>query len=148
MSVEQASKDLDMLMTTPVYYSWWQTLIIGGFASSFICVVGFYGFVLPALLRPHHPHFCWLLILRSFIDAVVAAPLGALLCGIQMLSARNDMFSNVFEIAVACIISFIAAGLASTGVFCYTALVSGGVVLILPVRLIEQAGLSLRGRVG
>jgi uncharacterized membrane protein YjjP (DUF1212 family) len=50
-----------------------------------------------------------------------------------MLSARNDMFSNVFEIAVACIISFIAAGLASTGVFCYTALVSGGVVLILPV---------------
>ena len=69
----------------------------------------------------------------SFIDAVVAAPLGALLCGIQMLSARNDMFSNVFEIAVACIISFIAAGLSSTGVFCYTALVSGGVVLILPV---------------
>ena len=45
MSVEQASKDLDMLMTTPVYYSWWQTLIIGGFASSFICVVGFYGYV-------------------------------------------------------------------------------------------------------
>lgn len=70
---------------------------------------------------------------RSFIDACMAAPLGALLCGIQMLSARNDMFSNVFEIAIACIISFVAAGLASTGRFCYTALVSGGVVLILPV---------------
>jgi uncharacterized membrane protein YjjP (DUF1212 family) len=51
MSVEQASKDLDMLMTTPVYYQWWQTLIIGGFASSFICVVGFYGYV-------HAPLFC------------------------------------------------------------------------------------------
>lgn len=71
----------------------------------------------------------------SFIDALAAAPLGALLCAIQMLAARNDMFSNVFEIAIATIISFIAAGLASTGYFCYTALVSGGVVLILPVSL-------------
>jgi len=38
-----------------------------------------------------------------------------------------------FEIAIATIISFIAAALASTNYFCYTALVSGGVVLILPV---------------
>ena len=56
-----------------------------------------------------------------------------LLVGIQMVSARNDMFSNVFEIAIATLISFIAAALASTQKFCYTALVSGGVVLILPV---------------
>jgi len=40
-----------------------------------------------------------------------------------------------FEIAMATLVSFIAAALASTKVFCYTALVSGGVVLILPVRL-------------
>lgn len=32
-------------MTTPMYYSWWQTLIIGAMASSFICVVGFSGYV-------------------------------------------------------------------------------------------------------
>jgi uncharacterized membrane protein YjjP (DUF1212 family) len=43
------------------------------------------------------------------------------------------MFSNVFEIAVATLISFLAAALASTQRLCYTALVSGGVVLILPV---------------
>ena len=60
-------------------------------------------------------------------------PLGMLLVGIQMLSARNDMFSNVFEIAIATLISFLSAALASTGHLCYTALVSGGVVLILPV---------------
>jgi hypothetical protein len=81
----------------------------------------------------------------------MSMPLGMALVGIQMLAARNDMFSNVyvklyragrhadmlssFEIAIATFVSFIAAGLASTGVFCYTALVSGGVVLILPVRL-------------
>lgn len=76
-----------------------------------------------------------MLTVRSFIDALAAAPLGSLLCAIQMLAARNDMFSNVFEIAIATIISFVAAGLASTGYFCYTALVSGGVVLILPVSI-------------
>jgi uncharacterized membrane protein YjjP (DUF1212 family) len=70
---------------------------------------------------------------RSFIDALMSAPLGALLVGVQMLAAKNDMFSNVFEIVIATVISFISAALASTGVFCYTALVSGGVVLILPV---------------
>jgi uncharacterized membrane protein YjjP (DUF1212 family) len=75
------------------------------------------------------------LILSSFIDALMAMPLGSLLCGVQMLAARNDMFSNVFEIVIATIISFIAAALASTRYFCYTALVSGGVVLILPVSL-------------
>lgn len=43
MSVDQASKDLDVLMTTPVYYTWWQTLIIGAFCSAFITVLSFYG---------------------------------------------------------------------------------------------------------
>jgi uncharacterized membrane protein YjjP (DUF1212 family) len=43
MSVDQASKDLDVLMTTPVYYSWWQTLLIGAMCSAFITIIGFYG---------------------------------------------------------------------------------------------------------
>jgi hypothetical protein len=38
-----------------------------------------------------------------------------------------------FEIVIATIISFLAAALATSNWFCYTALVSGGVVLILPV---------------
>lgn len=33
--------------------------------------------------------------IRSFIDALMAVPLGMLLVGVQMLSARNDMFNNV-----------------------------------------------------
>jgi hypothetical protein len=32
---------------------------------------------------------------RSFIDALMSMPLGMALVGIQMLAARNDMFSNV-----------------------------------------------------
>ncbi|OCF33455.1 hypothetical protein I316_04875 [Kwoniella heveanensis BCC8398] len=125
MSVEQASKDLDVLMTTPVYYNWWQTLIIGAMCSAFIVVIGFYG---------------------SFLDALMSMPLGALLVGVQMLAARNDMFSNVFEIAIATVISFVAAALGSTGVFCYTALVSGGVVLILPGYIVLCGALELASR--
>ncbi|KAK6908159.1 hypothetical protein I203_102160 [Kwoniella mangroviensis CBS 8507] len=125
MSVEQASKDLDVLMTTPVYYNWWQTLIIGAMCSAFITVIGFYG---------------------SFVDALMAMPLGALLVGVQMLAARNDMFSNVFEIAIATVISFVSAALGSTGVFCYTALVSGGVVLILPGYIVLCGALELASR--
>jgi uncharacterized membrane protein YjjP (DUF1212 family) len=73
-------------------------------------------------------------------------PLGWLLCVVQIISARNDMFSNVFEIAIATIISFIAAALASTQVFCYTALVSGGVVLILPGYIVLTGALELASR--
>ncbi|WWD18433.1 hypothetical protein CI109_102885 [Kwoniella shandongensis] len=125
MSVDQASKDLDVLMTTPVYYTWWQTLIIGAACSAFITVISFYG---------------------SFIDALMAMPLGATLVGVQMLAARNDMFGNVFEIAIATLISFVSAALASTKVFCYTALVSGGVVLILPGYIVLCGALELASR--
>lgn len=125
VSVDSASKDLDVLMTTPVYYSWWQMLIIGALCSAFITVIGFYG---------------------SFIDALMSMPLGVLLVGIQMLAARNDLFSNVFEIAIATLISFLSAALASTEVFCYTALVSGGVVLILPGYIVLCGALELASR--
>ncbi|OXC66991.1 hypothetical protein AYX13_04443 [Cryptococcus neoformans] len=125
MSVDQASKDLDVLMTTPVYYTWWQTLVIGALCSAFITVMAFYG---------------------SFIDALMCMVLGATLVGVQMLAARNDMFSNVFEIAIATLISFVSAALASTTVFCYTALVSGGVVLILPGYIVLSGALELASR--
>jgi uncharacterized membrane protein YjjP (DUF1212 family) len=91
-------------------------------------------------------HFGGSLTIRSFIDALMTIPLGWLLCVVQIVSARNDMFSNVFEIAIATIISFIAAALASTRVFCYTALVSGGVVLILPGYIVLTGALELASR--
>ncbi|WVO12578.1 hypothetical protein L204_100182 [Cryptococcus depauperatus] len=125
MSVDQASKDLDVLMTTPVYYTWWQTLIIGAICSGIFAISGFHG---------------------SFVDAFMAMPLGLILVAVQMLAARNDMFSNVFEITIATVISFVSAALASTRVFCYTALVSGGVVLILPGYIVLCGALELASR--
>lgn len=44
------------------------------------------------------------------------------------------------------VISFLAAVLASTRYFCYTALVSGGIVLILPGFIVLSGALELASR--
>ncbi|KAF7341922.1 DUF1212-domain-containing protein [Mycena sanguinolenta] len=95
-SVSEASTTLDALMRKKQEYSWWQLVLTGGMCSTAICSVGFNG---------------------SFIDSLIAFPLGALLVGIQLLSIRNELYSNVFEITVATLFSFLSAALASTGFF-------------------------------
>lgn len=57
-------------------YNWIQLVLIGGMCSASICSVSFKG---------------------SFIDSLISFPLGGLLVGIQLLSARNELYSNVFE---------------------------------------------------
>jgi len=76
ISVADASAKLDALMKSPPCYTWWQLCFIGGMASSAICTLSFSG---------------------SFIDALVVFPMGALLVGVQLLSVRNELYSNVFE---------------------------------------------------
>lgn len=76
ISVKDASRELDGLMRKKPQYRGWMVLFIGGMASASICSVSFNG---------------------SFIDSLIAFPLGALLVGIQLLSVRNELYSNVFE---------------------------------------------------
>jgi uncharacterized membrane protein YjjP (DUF1212 family) len=111
-SVSEASVELDKLMQRPAMYRNWVTVLIGGFCSSFICTASFNG---------------------SFIDALVSFPLGCLLVLVQNLTSRNELYSNVFEWTIATILSFIAAALSIYEHFCYTAIASSAVVLILPV---------------
>lgn len=69
----------------------------------------------------------------SFIDLLVAVPLGGLLVTTQcFIAARSDVLSSIFEIVIAAVISFVAAALASTTKFCYAAITSASIVLILP----------------
>ena len=53
-----------------------QLIFFGGMASALICSVSFNG---------------------SLIDGLVSFPLGALLVAVQILSVRNELYSNVFE---------------------------------------------------
>jgi hypothetical protein len=102
-------------------YSFPKLIFLGGMCSSSICSVSFNG---------------------SFVDSLVSFPLGALLVTIQLLSVRNELYGNVFEITVATLLSFVCAALASTRRVCYEAVASSSVVLILPVR--THLSLSLR----
>ena len=76
ISVTEASRQLDELMVSPPKYALWQQLIIGAAASAFIQPSAFYG---------------------SFIDCLMAMPLGALLVLVQVLVSRNDLYSSLFE---------------------------------------------------
>jgi len=60
----------------PPKYKLWQQLIIGACAAAFIQPSAFYG---------------------SFIDCLMAMPLGALLVLVQVLVSRNDLYSSLFE---------------------------------------------------
>jgi uncharacterized membrane protein YjjP (DUF1212 family) len=76
--VSEAASALDELMRKKQEYSWWQLIVTGGMCSTFICSVGFNG---------------------SFVDSLIVFPLGALLVAIQLVSVRNELYSNVFEYA-------------------------------------------------
>ncbi|KAG6918000.1 hypothetical protein DXG01_017010 [Tephrocybe rancida] len=125
LSVSKASSELDTIMRRPQLYNWWKVIIFGGMCSSSICTVSFDG---------------------SFIDALVVFPMGALLIVIQLLSVRNELYSNVFEVTVTTLFSFLSAALASSHYFCYSAIASSSVVLILPGFIVLNGALEIMSR--
>ncbi|KAG2071228.1 DUF1212-domain-containing protein [Suillus decipiens] len=125
ISVSSASTALDTLMRKKPIYSFPQLIFLGGMCSSSICSVSFNG---------------------SFIDTLVSFPLGALLVTIQLLSVRNELYGNVFEITVATLLSFLSAALASTRRICYEAVASSSVVLILPGFIVLNGSLEISSR--
>ncbi|KAI5481007.1 hypothetical protein MNV49_006193 [Pseudohyphozyma bogoriensis] len=125
LSATEASKELDLIMLVKPKYRLWQQLVIGGLASASIMPSAFYG---------------------SFIDMLVGIPLGMLLVGVQILVSRNDLYSSLFEIVIACVNSVLAAALAYTGQFCFSAVASGSVVLILPGYIVLTGSLELANR--
>lgn len=125
ISVSEANTALDTLMRKKPIYSFPQLIFLGGMCSSSICSVSFNG---------------------SFIDSLVSFPLGALLVTIQLLSVRNELYGNVFEITVATLLSFVSAALASTQRICYEAVASSSVVLILPGFIVLNGSLEISSR--
>lgn len=125
ISVSSANTALDTLMRKKPIYSFPQLIFLGGMCSSSICSVSFNG---------------------SFIDSLVSFPLGALLVTIQLLSVRNELYGNVFEITVATLLSFVSAALASTKRICYEAVASSSVVLILPGFIVLNGSLEIASR--
>ncbi|CAO1630014.1 unnamed protein product [Parajaminaea phylloscopi] len=126
IGVGEASAQLDELMRRKPLIGRWPMVIIGGFCSAFISIgpMGFGG---------------------SFIDAVMAFPLGAFLVFSQSI-ITTELFSNVFEIMFATLNSFISLAVAHTNIFCYAGVVSGSIVLILPGFIVLSGSLELQSK--
>ncbi|PLW35452.1 hypothetical protein PCANC_14677 [Puccinia coronata f. sp. avenae] len=126
IGVQEASQEISRLMRAPPEYKHWQTILIGGLCSAFIGPAAFSA---------------------SFLDVLISAPLGAGLVAAQLFVAnKSDVLSQIFEIVVTGFTSFVAAGLASTGYFCYSAVIASSIVLILPGWLVCCAALELQSR--
>ncbi|PWN93324.1 DUF1212-domain-containing protein [Acaromyces ingoldii] len=83
----------------------------------------------------------------SIVDACIAGVFGGFLTFLQLhVAGKNQMYSNVFEISMAIIISFVSRGLSSTGVFCYQAIASSGVILVLPGYVVLCGSLELASK--
>jgi uncharacterized membrane protein YjjP (DUF1212 family) len=98
MKVTEASARLDELMVAPPKYALWKSVIIGGIASAAIIPSG------ESSSRRISSEAAKLILLvlptafyGSFIDVLAVIPLGGLLVVVQVLLARNDLYSSLFE---------------------------------------------------
>ncbi|CAE6479781.1 unnamed protein product [Rhizoctonia solani] len=104
--------------------------------------------------RCAHAFLCGLLICvmsfgGSFIDMWVAGAGCATIAYLQLgVASGNPLYSNIFEISAAMMMSFIARGLSSINghLFCYSAISSASVVLILPGSIVLSSSLELASR--
>ncbi|GAA5899654.1 hypothetical protein JCM5296_001388 [Sporobolomyces johnsonii] len=126
ISVEEGMVGLDRILKAKPIYNLWQRILICAMCAGVICPMGFAG---------------------SFVDAFVAGAFGAMLAFLQLYVARkNAIFSNIFEISVAALISFAARGLSTTGYFCYESIASAGVVMVLPGYVVLCGSLELASK--
>ncbi|KAB5590698.1 Pheromone-regulated membrane protein [Ceratobasidium theobromae] len=112
----------------------------------------------PAIYSPYerciHAFLCGLLICvmsfgGSFTDMWIAGAGSASIAYLQLnVATKNPMYSNIFEISAAMMMSFVARGLSSINgnLFCYSAISSAGVVLILPGSIVLASSLELASR--
>lgn len=128
ISAEEGTVLLTKLMREPPLYNSLIRCFIAFLCCALICPLAFGG---------------------SFLDMWVAGACGAVLCFLQLHAAtKSAMYANVFELSVSVLISFVARGLSTIPgrYFCYEAISSSGVVLILPGYLILCSALELASK--
>ncbi|WWD18316.1 hypothetical protein CI109_102766 [Kwoniella shandongensis] len=126
MDAAEGTRKIQALIKAPMEYKLWHRMILAFLCSGLIAPVGFGG---------------------SFVDGCASGCLGILLSFMQLhVASKSAMYSNIFEISIATVISFTARGLSTTGIFCYQAVASAGVVLILPGYTILCGSLELASK--
>lgn len=128
IGAKDGTLELVKLMRQKPIYGLRIRCVLALLCSAIICPIGFGG---------------------SFADMWIAGAAGLCLCWLQLHAAsKSALYSNVFEISAAMMVSFVARGLSSipSGIFCYSAISSAGVVLILPGYMVLCSSLELASK--
>ncbi|KFA69894.1 hypothetical protein S40285_07928 [Stachybotrys chlorohalonatus IBT 40285] len=129
MGVEEATEQLDALISrNDKFHPWFRVLVFG------LTSVAASPFSFNARL----------------IDLPLCFCLGCLVGVLQLfVAAKSQFYSNVFEVSATVAVSFLArafGSLAGGDLFCYSALVQGGIVMLLPGYMVLSSSLELQSR--
>lgn len=128
IGVDEASKELNKLFESKEFLNVYWIILFYGISSMFV-IIFFNG--------------AWLDMIPSFC---LGGLLGFLQC---VIAPKNEIYSSVFEIGSAILISFIgrAIGSISNGkYFCFSAIVLSGLCMILPGYMILRGALEIQSK--
>lgn len=128
LGAEAGTDALRNLLRSPAIYSLGWRCFLAFLCASIICGLSFGG---------------------SLVDMWVS---GACACTLQYLGLnaanKSSMYANVYEISVSIVVAFVARGLSNIpgNIFCYSAISSAGVVVILPGFTVLISALELMSK--
>ncbi|KAJ7932570.1 hypothetical protein B0H13DRAFT_2517311 [Mycena leptocephala] len=128
LSAEAGTDALRELLTSPPVYNLWTRCFFAFTCASILCVLSFGG---------------------SFLDMWVSGCCAAVLQYLGLNAAnKSAMYANVYEISVTIVVAFVARGLSNIpgDYFCYSAISSAGVVVILPGFTVLISALELMSK--
>ncbi|KAJ7487413.1 hypothetical protein B0H11DRAFT_1088960 [Mycena galericulata] len=128
LSAEGGTDQLRGLLRRPAVYTLWQRCGFAFTCASILCALSFGG---------------------SFFDMWISGCCAAVLQYLGLNAAnKSSMYANVYEISVTIIVAFVARGLSNIpgGYFCYSAISSAGVVVILPGFTVLVSALELMSK--
>ncbi|KDQ08275.1 hypothetical protein BOTBODRAFT_139159 [Botryobasidium botryosum FD-172 SS1] len=128
IGADEGVQRLRKLLKEPPIYGTYTRCVIAALCTGIICPLAFNG---------------------AFVDMLAAAASGFAMCWLQLVAVeKSPLYGNIFEISVALIISLVARGLSSRWgqLFCYSAISSAGIILILPGYFILCGALELASK--
>ncbi|KAJ7293412.1 hypothetical protein C8J57DRAFT_1043297 [Mycena rebaudengoi] len=128
ITAESGTRDLRELLRTPPIYGLWARCTLSFILASILCVLSFGG---------------------CFFDMWISGLCAFLLQYLGLNAAnKSSMYANVYEISVSILVAFVARGLSNIpgNYFCYSAISSAGVVVILPGFTVLTSALELMSK--